>query len=129
MLSSTAYYDEEGIVLDDVHPQYSFTTVTQRRTTDIGLRCCKEPLAAAVIENFLDWYTKQHPNAKVDYIHGEDAVEELVQQQNAVGIVMPKFCKNDLFAGVIVGGVLPKKTFSIGKAKEKRCYFECRAIR
>lgn len=129
MLSSTAYYDKEGIVLDDVHPQYSFTTVTQRRKTDIGLRCCKEPLAAAVIENFLDWYTKQHPNAKVDYIHGEDAVEELVQQQNAVGIVMPEFCKNDLFAGVIAGGVLPKKTFSIGKAKEKRCYFECRAIR
>ncbi len=129
MLASTAYYDQEGIVLDNTTPQYVFEIVTRNRKTTIGLRCCKEPLAVGVIENFLAQFTAQYPNAKVDYIHGEDAVEELVCQNNAVGIILPQFYKSDLFKGVIAGGVLPKKTFSIGKAKEKRCYFECRAIR
>ena len=46
----------------------------------------------------------------------------------AVGVILPDFAKSDLFRGVVLGGVLPKKTFSMGHAEEKRYYLECRQI-
>ena len=56
-----------------------------------------------------------------------DEVRRLAQQ-GAVGVLLPDFQKSDLFRGVVLGGVLPKKTFSMGHAQEKRYYLECRKI-
>ena len=69
----------------------------------------------------------QRPGAKVDYIHGADNVRALARA-GAVGVILPDFAKSDLFRGVVLGGVLPKKTFSMGHAEEKRYYLECRQI-
>lgn len=44
------------------------------------------------------------------------------------GFYLPAMSKHDLFLTVILNGVLPRKTFSMGHADEKRFYFECRAI-
>ena len=63
----------------------------------------------------------------MDYIHGEDSLAALAAA-GAVGLLLPPFEKADLFRGVYLGGVLPKKTFSMGHAEEKRYYLECRAI-
>lgn len=63
----------------------------------------------------------------MDYIHGEAAVRELAAG-GALGVLLPPFEKADLFRGVYLGGVLPKKTFSMGHAEEKRYYLECRRI-
>ena len=49
-------------------------------------------------------------------------------KQGAVAFLMPPFAKSDLFRGVVMGGVLPRKTFSMGHAEEKRYYIECRKI-
>ncbi|MEG2930379.1 MAG: hypothetical protein RR825_01210 [Ruthenibacterium sp.] len=68
-----------------------------------------------------------HPGTHVDFIHGETAVREL-SQRGAVGILLPDFAKSDVFCGVVLGGVLPRKTFSMGEATEKRYYLECRKI-
>ena len=85
------------------------------------------PLCVGSIEAFLaDWLPGQD-GVRVDYIHGEDALQELAAQ-GAVGLLLPPFEKDDLFRGVYLGGVLPKKTFSMGHAEEKRYYLECRAI-
>ena len=46
----------------------------------------------------------------------------------SVAFLMPPFAKSDLFKGVVMGGVLPRKTFSMGHAEEKRYYMECRKI-
>ena len=73
-----------------------------------------------------DWLPS-HPGARVDYIHGEDSLAALAAA-GAVGLLLPPFEKADLFRGVYLGGVLPKKTFSMGHAEEKRYYLECRAI-
>jgi hypothetical protein len=64
----------------------------------------------------------------VDYIHGEDSVRKICAANKAVGVILPDFAKSDLFKGVVLGGVLPKKTFSMGEATEKRYYLECRKI-
>lgn len=87
----------------------------------------EKPLCVGSLEDFLADYLPSHPAARVDYIHGEEAVRELAGQ-NAVGILAPPFYKEDLFRGVYEGGVLPKKTFSMGHATEKRYYLECRQI-
>lgn len=85
------------------------------------------PLAVGTLEAFLAAWQPTHPQARVDYIHGEDAVRQLAAQ-GAVGVLLPPFAKSDLFRGVVLGGVLPKKTFSMGSAREKRYYLECRKI-
>ena len=65
---------------------------------------------------------------KVDYIHGEGVVRRL-SEEGAVGILLPAMKKSDLFKTVIVEGALPRKTFSMGEACEKRYYLECRKIK
>lgn len=85
------------------------------------------PLAVGTLEAFLSDYLAVHPAASVDYIHGEDSVRELAEESHT-GILLPDFEKRDLFRGVVLGGVLPRKTFSMGHAQDKRYYLECRSI-
>ena len=59
----------------------------------------------------------------------DDEVAELAQKENAVGFLLPGMEKHQLFRGVISGGVLPRKTFSMGHAREKRYYLEGRKIK
>ena len=86
-----------------------------------------EPLTVGTIDDFISDYIERHPEAKVDYVHDEPAVRALCKQ-GAVAFLMPPFAKSDLFRGVVMGGVLPRKTFSMGHAEEKRYYVECRKI-
>ncbi len=85
-------------------------------------------IAAATIQNFLDDYLLQHPECKIDYIHGIDTVEELSKREGNIGILLPEVKKEDLFIGVVKDGVLPRKTFSMGEANEKRYYMECKKL-
>lgn len=65
----------------------------------------------------------------LDYVHGEDAVRSIVRTQGATGLLMPEFAKRQLFPTVERDGRLPRKTFSMGEANEKRFYLEARKIR
>lgn len=87
-----------------------------------------QPLCVGSVEAFFAAWLPAHPEARVDYIHGADAVHQLAGQ-GTVGMILPDFEKDDLFRGVYLGGVLPKKTFSMGHATEKRYYMEARRIR
>lgn len=92
----------------------------------------KEPawgIPVATLQSFLDDYLKSHQEAKIDYIHGEDVVKELSAREGNVGFILPEVEKEDLFIGVIKDGVLPRKTFSMGEAFEKRYYMECKSVR
>lgn len=128
LLAAVEFCDHEGIEITNQRPQYEYHVVTARKQVKVGLRHCKSPLAVGVLEALLGEYLAGHKEATVDYIHGEAEVRRLAAQGN-IGILLPEFQKDDLFRGVVQGGVLPKKTFSIGHAEEKRCYFECRRIR
>jgi uncharacterized protein (DUF1015 family) len=85
-------------------------------------------LAVGTLQQFLDSYVKQN-DGKIDYIHGEDVVNSLSNKPNNIGFFLPVMGKSELFKTVITDGVLPRKTFSMGEAKEKRFYLECRKIR
>ena len=85
-------------------------------------------LAVAVLQEFLDQWLANN-NGEIDYIHGDDEVCALAQQEKAVGFLLPPMEKHQLFRGVISRGVLPRKTFSMGHAREKRYYLEGRKIK
>lgn len=86
------------------------------------------PLAAGQLQPIFDEYLKENPGSRVDYIHGDDVVQELSAQRDAVGFVFPPVPKDDFFSLVVECGVLPRKTFSIGHADDKRFYLEARLL-
>lgn len=87
----------------------------------------KNQLAVAIMQTFLDEYLKSHPG-RIDYIHGADTLRALAQQEQAIGFLLPVMEKGQLFQSVVKDGVLPRKTFSMGHACEKRYYLEGRKI-
>ncbi len=85
-------------------------------------------LAVAVLQELLDDYLAANAG-EIDYIHGEEEVAALAARDGCVGFLLPAMGKGQLFRGVIDRGVLPRKTFSMGHAREKRYYLEGRAIK
>ena len=79
-------------------------------------------------EAFLDEYLKEN-EGEIDYIHDDDALIALAAKENAIGFLVPGMEKSQLFRGVIADGILPRKTFSMGHAREKRYYLEGRLIK
>lgn len=85
-------------------------------------------LPVDVLQRFLDGFIARNPAFSIDYIHGAESVAELVRDRGAVGILLNSIDKHALFPAIAAGGALPRKTFSIGEADEKRFYIECRRI-
>lgn len=85
-------------------------------------------LPVGTLQSFLDSYLAQHNEVKIDYIHGEDVVQELCKQDNTAGFIFEGMKKSELFDAIKQDGSLPRKTFSMGNACDKRYYIECRRI-
>jgi hypothetical protein len=85
-------------------------------------------LPVGTIQSFLDPFIKNGGAEKIDYVHGKDVVVRLGLQPGNAGIYLPGMHKSDLFKTVILDGALPRKTFSMGEAREKRFYMETRKI-
>ena len=102
--------------------------ITRSGTGELCLDKKYGELAVAVLQTILDEYLAENPG-EIDYIHGEDEITRLANQENAIGFLLPPMEKGQLFRGVIDRGVLPRKTFSMGHAREKRYYLEGRKIK
>ena len=85
-------------------------------------------LTVGTLQAFLDDYLARHPEAEIDYIHGEGSVAALCARERTVGFLFDGMGKDELFRTVIFDGALPRKTFSMGHAEDKRYYLECRRI-
>ena len=107
--------------------QQPFTLAGPHMSNVLSFENPTEPLTVGTIDDFIADYMERHTEARVDYVHDEPAVRALCKK-GAVAFLMPPFAKSDLFKGVVMGGVLPRKTFSMGHAEEKRYYVECRKI-
>ncbi|MBQ8508889.1 MAG: DUF1015 domain-containing protein [Clostridia bacterium] len=86
-------------------------------------------LPVGTLQTFLDAYIKRTPGAKIDYIHGVESTKTLASGESCVGFLFRGMEKGDLFKTVICDGALPRKTFSMGEADDKRFYLEARKIR
>lgn len=94
----------------------------------VMLRLADGQLPVGALQGFLDEYLSTRPG-QTDYIHGDDSLKQLSSNENAIGFLLPPMEKAQLFPGIIADGVLPRKTFSMGHAQEKRYYLEARKIR
>jgi len=112
-----AYEDGNDIVIIDENSELG-----------ISLLNTDGKLPIDILQHFIDDYLKIHQETTIDYVHGEDALQSLGTKKNNCGIRLGTIDKNTLFPAIAAGGVLPRKTFSMGEAHEKRYYIECRKI-
>ncbi len=85
-------------------------------------------LEVGTLQPFLDAYVRAR-GGRIDYIHGADVIRALAARPGNIGFLLPALGKEQLFPTVIHDGVLPRKTFSMGEAHDKRFYLEARKIR
>jgi hypothetical protein len=85
-------------------------------------------LPVGTLQEFLDQFIMEGGVDKIDYVHGEQVILKLGAQPGNAGFYVPGMDKSDLFKTVILDGALPRKTFSMGEAREKRFYMEARKI-
>jgi hypothetical protein len=85
-------------------------------------------LSVANLQEFLDKYLQEQTDVDIDYVHGDEVLDQLAKQEKNLGFFLAPITKNNFFKTVIVDGSLPRKTFSMGHAKDKRFYLEARKI-
>lgn len=107
--------------------QQKFTCIIGNDETEISVNP-KGSLPVATLQGFLDEYLK-NKDMKIDYIHGTENVKKLCARENAVGFLFSGMEKDELFEAVSKDGSLPRKTFSMGCADDKRFYLEARKIK
>lgn len=90
--------------------------------------CPTQQLAVGTLQAALDEAVKEICGAQIDYIHGADVVKSLAKKGGAIGFLLPAMEKSEFFTTVMRDGALPRKTFSMGEANEKRYYMECRSL-
>lgn len=119
---------EEVLGLSDSAEQ-EFTMVgSNDKLHKFGITKPTSNLTVGSLQAFLDDYLNKN-GGKIDYIHGEDVVRKLCADGSAIGFLLPSMKKCELFPTVIKDGALPRKTFSMGHAHDKRFYCEARIIR
>ncbi|MFT4216796.1 MAG: DUF1015 domain-containing protein [Micropruina sp.] len=102
------YLDEDGFAVYSLDgPSASIAAGTLQRTID------------SLLDNQL---------AEVDYIHGADVTEDLGRRPGNLGLLLPPVSKDSFFASIVADGALPRKTFSLGEAQDKRYYLEARRL-
>ena len=106
----------------------SFTVVLDGNEENYTITKESSNLTVGSLQSFLDDYLSKNKGV-IDYIHGDDVVRSLCEAENSIGFLLPSMTKAELFPTVIKDGALPRKTFSMGHAHDKRFYCEARKIR
>jgi hypothetical protein len=108
--------------------EHRFGLITAKGYQVVSVKHPTSNLPVGTLQTFLDAWIKTGWAGTIDYVHGDDIVCELGAKRDNAGFYLPGMPKGDLFKTVILDGVLPRKTFSMGEAQEKRFYMECRKI-
>lgn len=100
----------------------------------IGKKPLKSPKNAAktyqIVQNYIDEYIEKHHETKADFIHDEQSLIDVANKNpDSTAIIMPALGKSDIFEFVAKDMVLPRKSFSMGHANEKRYYLEAKRIK
>lgn len=95
---------------------------------EISTDAMPTPIEVETVDRFLTLYKEENPELTVDYVHGYADAVALSDQEQVVALITAPFAKEALPWYIASYGVLPKKTFSMGQAREKRYYLECRKI-
>ena len=116
------------IVDDAVEPRHQIGMITPNGYKLLEVHEPADNLPVGTLQKFLDEFMADGGAEDIDYVHGTKVLVEKGTITGNVGFYVPGMDKSDLFKTVILDGALPRKTFSMGEAKEKRFYMECRRI-
>ena len=105
-----------------------FTVVFGENEKKVSLKPTAK-LPVGTLQTYLDKYIQKHSEIKIDYIHGEESLKDLCKQDNTLGFLFDGMRKDELFDAIRQDGSLPRKTFSMGHAEDKRYYIEGRRIK
>jgi len=108
--------------------EHRFAMVSPAASGLVRFSSPKANLAAGTIQELLDAHLKAHAGTVIDYIHGTESLETLARKAGNLGLYLPPIDKSSFFGTVIRDGAMPRKTFSMGEAPEKRFYVEARKI-
>lgn len=107
---------------------FTLTLLSELGEEEVTVDFPTKSLPVGFVQDVLDEFVAANEGCEIDYIHGEDSLRSL-SKENTLGIIFEGMSKDTLFSGVISDGVLPRKTFSMGHALDKRHYFEARKIK
>lgn len=108
---------------------FGFAYISGGKQKYVLLETKIKELAVARLQPEIDEFLKtQGEKAEIDYIHGSEEVLALGKKDNSVGILLPPIAKDSFFETINGRGPLPRKSFSMGEADEKRFYLECRRL-
>jgi hypothetical protein len=113
--SGAEHYQSAGVVTEKSVELVSYSKPTSN-------------LVVGTLQPFLDQWLKAGGASHIDYVHGDDVLCRLGKQPGNLAFYLPAMNKSQLFKTVILDGALPRKTFSMGEAHEKRFYMESRRI-
>ena len=117
-----------SIVDEAAEPWHQIGLITADGFQLVEIRKPEDNLPVGTLQRFLDAFMENDGAEKIDYVHGTEVLFGKGQAENNVGFYVPGIDKSDLFKTVILDGALPRKTFSMGEARQKRFYMECRKI-
>ena len=124
----TLYCHEHGMDLSEGEAEQCVQVIYNGMEITAAIANADGALPVDTLQRYLDDYLRRHPEVEIDYIHGDDVLRQLSQQPGAMGFLLPPLNKSDFFPAIQTLGVLPRKTFSMGHAHEKRYYMECKQI-
>lgn len=117
------------ITSSDLSKTQKITVVAGDIREELSFNTAVHPLTQGTLQSFIDEFVSENPGTVCDYIHGEDSLTKLAQEENSVGFLFDGIYKSELFDYVSKNGTLPRKTFSMGEAESKRYYLESRKIK
>ena len=121
-----AYLAEEGAAAPE--GGFAIPYITGEKRGNIIIEQPSNKLEVGALQNALDIMVKEEKCCDIDYIHGTDSTNSLATKDGNAGFMLPAMDKFMLFPAVAADGALPRKTFSMGEANEKRYYIEARLI-
>jgi len=117
------------IVDNDEEVWHQIGLITEEGFKLVEIHDPDENLPVGTLQKFLDQFLASGGAEKIDYVHGTGVLFDQGRMPGNAGFYVPGMDKSELFRTVILDGALPRKTFSMGEAREKRFYMECRRIR
>lgn len=117
-----------AIVDETAEPYHQIGMISPEGFRLIEVHDPDDNLPVGTLQKFLDHFLANGGAEKIDYVHGTNVLFEKGKVNGNIGFYVPAMDKSELFKTVILDGALPRKTFSMGEAKEKRFYMECRQI-
>ncbi len=122
------YAANRGMTLQTAGEGHRFTVVSEDGEETVVIPDPEGAIPCETVQKFLDDFLSRHPESGIDFIHGEGSLRTLAAKPDTVGFLLPEIDKHAFFKDVEKLGVLPRKTFSMGEADEKRFYMEAKSI-